>query len=119
MSEYYNRIVVYGSLRRNILFQRLLLPVGDWYKECGCVGALVKHGICQQQKTLSSLLGRQKGREVKMSAGGSIPHRNPPSSDLLALHALFFPLSLHFGLLPRRLGVEKSKSKIKNGSSKN
>ena len=30
---------VWVCLLRVILFQRLLLLVGDWYEQCGCVGA--------------------------------------------------------------------------------
>ena len=52
-------------------------------------------------ETRLSLRGRPwKGRKVKMS------YRDPPASDLLALHALVFALSLPFGrlrVLPRRL----------------
>ena len=32
-----------------------------------------------------------------------VPYRDPPASDLLALHAFVFPLSFPFGRLPRRL----------------
>ena len=32
-----------------------------------------------------------------------VPYRDPPAFDLLALHALVFPLSFPFGRLPRRL----------------
>ena len=41
-----------------------------------------------------------------MSAGGrtyDVPYHDPPASDLLALHALVFPISVRFGRLPRRL----------------
>ena len=34
-------------------------------------------------------------------------YRDPPASDLLALHALVFPLSFPFGRLPRRLRQKK------------
>ena len=37
----------------HVLFQQLLLPVGDWYERCGCVGAWAKHGVCQQRKALN------------------------------------------------------------------
>ena len=48
MSEYYKRIekIVFRHintiLRRSALFQRLLLPVGDCYEQCGCVEAWAK-----------------------------------------------------------------------------
>ena len=35
-----------------------------------------------------------------------VPYRDPPASDLLALHALIFPLSFPFGRLPRTLVTE-------------
>ena len=35
-----------------MLFQRILLPVGDWYEQCGFVGTWAKHGVCLQQKAL-------------------------------------------------------------------
>ena len=58
---------------------------------------------------LRSLCGRpQKGRKVKVSAGGrryGVPYRDPPATDLVALHALVFPLPLPFRHLPRRLEV--------------
>ena len=28
--------------------QCLLLPVGDWYKQCGCVGAWAKHSSSEK-----------------------------------------------------------------------
>ena len=44
MSEYYKRIenIECVSTHRYYAYdalQWLLLPVGDWYKQCGCVGA--------------------------------------------------------------------------------
>ena len=54
MSEYYKRIekIVFRHintiLRRSVLFQRLLLPVGDCYEQCGLVGAWAKHGVCRR-----------------------------------------------------------------------
>ena len=59
ISEYYKRIeknLYFDTsilcLRHAILLQRLFLPVKDWYKQCVCVGAWAKHGVCQQQKAL-------------------------------------------------------------------
>ena len=59
MSEYYKRIVkhcfsthryyVHGAPWRAKLFQRLLLPVGDWYEQCGCTGTRAKHGVCRRR----------------------------------------------------------------------
>ena len=43
-----------------------------------------------------------KGRKVKKAAGER-RYRDPPASDLLALHARVFALSLTFGRLLRRL----------------
>ena len=52
-----------------------------------------------------------------MSAGGrKVPYRNPPESDLLALHWLVFPLSLPFGRQPRRLSVD-GRFKCRNKAS--
>ena len=39
-------------LRCAIFLPCLLLPVGDWYEQCGCVGAWAKHGVCRQQRAL-------------------------------------------------------------------
>ena len=41
-----------NTLQCAILFQRLLLPVSDWYEQCSCVGAWAKLWICWQQKAL-------------------------------------------------------------------
>ena len=39
-------------LRHTIFLSWLLLPVGDWYEQCGCVGAWTKHGVCRQRRAL-------------------------------------------------------------------
>ena len=36
------------TFRRAILFQWLLLPVRDWYEQCGCVGAWAKYDVYRQ-----------------------------------------------------------------------
>ena len=65
---------------------------------------------------VACVAGRKKGgRKVKMSAGGrKVPYRNPPESDLLALHWLLFPLSLPFGRLPHRLPFAKRVNSVQS-----
>ena len=46
--------------------------------------------------------------EEQIMSKDNVPYRDPPASDLLALHALVFPLSFPFGRLPRRLSGEGS-----------
>ena len=47
---------------------------------------------------VACVAGRRKGGKSKWAREG-----DPPASDLLALHALVFPLSFPFGRLPRKL----------------
>ena len=56
MAEYYKKIEknngMYFDALILCLWHAILLwlplPVGDWYEQCGCVGAWAKHGICRQ-----------------------------------------------------------------------